>query len=67
MDYSEEIQQELIKFTKDLDPMAIEMIRMSQRVDFFAKLRKLIHEKDYENDQIASAILGWAYERLAED
>jgi hypothetical protein len=67
MDYSEEIQQDLKKFTTDINPMAIEVIRMSERVIIFEKLRRLIHEKDYQNDQIASAILGWAYERLAED
>lgn len=38
-----------------------------QRIIFFAKLRDLIMEKESKNDAIAAAILGWAYERLADD
>lgn len=38
-----------------------------QRIIFFAKLRHLIAEKDLENDEIATYVLGWAYERLADD
>jgi hypothetical protein len=67
MDYSEEIHEEFKKFTQDVNPMAIEIIKMTERIRFFEKLRALIQEKDYYNDEIASATLGWAYERLAED
>lgn len=67
MDYSDEIDLELERLASDLDPMAIEIIRLSERIKIFEKLRKLISEKDYYNDEVASAILGWAYERLAED
>jgi hypothetical protein len=66
MEYPEEIEKELKKLSQNVNPMLIETIRMHERVIFFEKLRNLIHEKDYENDQIASAILGWAYERLGE-
>jgi hypothetical protein len=38
-----------------------------QRIIFFAKLRNLIMEKDKANDIIAATVLGWAYERLADD
>ena len=38
-----------------------------QRIIFFSKLRDLILEKDKQNDNVATAVLGWAYERLAED
>jgi len=38
-----------------------------QRIIFFAKLRDLIMEKDLSNDHIAATVLGWAYERLADD
>ena len=38
-----------------------------QRIIFFAKLRHLIAEKDMANDEIAATVLGWAYERLADD
>jgi Fe-S-cluster formation regulator IscX/YfhJ len=36
------------------------------RYIFFAKLRELILEKEIANDTTAAAVLGWAYERLAE-
>lgn len=36
------------------------------RMLFFEELRDLIMEKDRANDEVASAVLGWAYERLAE-
>lgn len=67
MDYSDEIHQELIKNTSGIDQSAIDIIRLDERIHIFEKLRQLIHEKDYANDEIAAAILGWAYERLAED
>ena len=34
------------------------------RVLFFEELRSLIMEKDIDNDEVAAAVLGWAYERL---
>lgn len=37
------------------------------RILVFSRLRNLIMEKDLINDEIATAILGWAYERLADD
>jgi hypothetical protein len=36
------------------------------RVLFFEELRALIQEKDASGDDIATAVLGWAYERLGE-
>ena len=36
------------------------------RVLFFEELRNLILEKDMANDDVAAAVLGWAYERLGE-
>lgn len=67
MDYFEEINQEVLQRTANLDPTTIEVIKLSERIKIFEKLRNLIGEKDYENDEIAAAILGWAYERLSED
>lgn len=67
MDYSEEIDLEVSQRTVNLDPITIELIKLSERIKIFAKLRNLINQKDYENDEVASAILGWAYERMAED
>jgi hypothetical protein len=36
------------------------------RVLFFEELRSLIMEKDQAGDQVATAVLGWSYERLGE-
>jgi hypothetical protein len=66
MDNPNEIDYDISKYTESLDPMAIEVIRMSERVKIFSKLRNLIYEKQYDNDQIAADILGWAYEKLAD-
>jgi len=66
MDNPNEIDYDISKYTENLDPMAIEVIRMSERVKIFSKLRNLIYEKQYDNDQIAADILGWAYEKLAD-
>jgi hypothetical protein len=66
MDNPNEIDYDISKYTADLDTQTIEVIRMSERVKLFSKLRNLIYEKQYENDQAAADILGWAYERLAD-
>jgi hypothetical protein len=66
MDNPNEIDYDISKYTADLDTQTIEVIRMSERVKLFSKLRNLIYEKQYENDQTAADILGWAYEKLAE-
>jgi hypothetical protein len=66
MDNPNEIDYDISKYTADLDTQTIEVIRMSERVRMFSKLRNLIYEKQYDNDQIAADILGWAYEKLAD-
>ena len=38
-----------------------------QRIEFFDVLRKLIMEKEAEGDEIATQVLCWAYDRLAEE
>lgn len=66
MDNPNEIDYDISKYTADLDTQTIEVIRMSERVKLFSKLRNLIYEKQYENDHVAADVLGWAYERLAD-
>ena len=66
MDNPNEIDYDISEHTADLDPMIIEMIKLSERVKIFSKLRNLIYEKEYDNDDVASSVLGWAYEKLAE-
>jgi hypothetical protein len=66
MDNPNEIDYDISSHTLGIDPMAVEIIRMSERVRIFSKLRNLIYEKQYEKDDTAADILGWAYERLAD-
>jgi hypothetical protein len=66
MDNPNEIDYDISKYTADLDTHTIEVIRMSERVRLFSKLRNLIYEKQYQKDETAADILGWAYERLAD-
>lgn len=66
MDNPNEIDYDISKYTADLDTQTIEIIRMSERVKLFSKLRNLIYEKQYDNDHVAADVLGWAYEKLAE-
>jgi hypothetical protein len=66
MDNPNEIDYDISKHTSNLDPMIVEMIRMSERIKLFSKLRNLIYEKQYQNNQTAADVLGWAYEKLAD-
>ena len=66
MDNPNEIDFDISKATAEIDPMLVEMIKLSERVKIFSKLRNLIYEREYEKDQDAADLLGWAYERLAD-
>jgi hypothetical protein len=66
MDNPNEIDMDISKNIDGIDPMTVELIRMSERIKIFSKLRNLIYEKQYENDNDAADLLGWAYERLAD-
>lgn len=66
MDNPNEIDYDISKLTADIDPMLIEMIRMSERVKIFSKLRNLIYEKQYEQDHVAADVIGWAYDKLSD-
>jgi hypothetical protein len=66
MDNPNEVDYDISKATAEIDPMLIEMIRLSERIKIFSKLRNLIYEKEYGKDEIAAHVLGWAYERLAD-
>jgi hypothetical protein len=66
MDNPNEIDMDISKSIDGIDPMTVELIRMSERIKIFSKLRNLIYEKQYENDQVAEDVLGWAYERLSD-
>jgi hypothetical protein len=66
MDNPNEIDMDISKSIDGIDPMTVELIKMSERIKLFSKLRNLIYEKQYENDHIAADTLGWAYEKLAD-
>jgi hypothetical protein len=67
MDNPNEIDYDISKYTAEIDPMILEMIKLSERVKVFSKLRNLIYEKEYEKDEVAAHVLGWAYEKLADN
>jgi hypothetical protein len=66
MDNPDEIDYDISRYTAEIDPMIVEMIKMSERVKIFSKLRNLIYEKQYEKDNASADILGWAYEKLVD-
>jgi hypothetical protein len=66
MDNPDEIDYDISRYTAEIDPMIVEMIKMSERVKIFSKLRNLIYEKQYEKDDTSADILGWAYEKLVD-
>jgi hypothetical protein len=66
VDNPNEIDMDISKSIDGIDPMTVELIRMSERIKIFSKLRNLIYEKQYEHDDVAASVLGWSYERLAE-
>jgi hypothetical protein len=66
MENPNEIDMDISKSVDGIDPMTVELIKMSERIKIFSKLRNLIYEKQYENDHIAADTLGWAYEKLAD-
>jgi hypothetical protein len=66
MDNPNEIDFDISKATAEIDPMLVEMIRLSERIKVFSKLRNLIYEKEYDKDEVAAHVLGWAYEKLAD-
>jgi hypothetical protein len=66
MDSPDEIDYDISKHTANVDPMVVEMIKLSERIKVFSKLRNLIYQKQYEHDETAANILGWAYEKLGD-
>jgi hypothetical protein len=66
MEYPDEINYDISKYTEGIDPTIIEMVRLAERVKIFSKIRNLIYEKEYEKDYDSADILGWAYDKLAD-
>lgn len=65
-DYLSKHLEEVVSDNESLEAL-VALSQIVAKVKFFAKLRELIAEKDLENDETASYVLGWAYERLADE
>jgi hypothetical protein len=63
-DEIDERHQLLLQRIDDITSEIYSLGAIEERQAIMGKLRTLIHLKDYENDEIASAVLGWAYEQL---
>jgi hypothetical protein len=66
MDFPDEIDYDISKYTANIDPMVVEMIKLSERIKIYSKLRNLIYQKQYDHDEVAANVLGWAYEKLGD-
>ena len=66
MENPNEVDMDISKYTEGIDLLSVEMIRLSERVKIFSKLRNLIYEKQYDRDFIAADILGWAYDKMSD-
>jgi hypothetical protein len=62
----EERVDELYTKIEDIHAELYSLGGIEERIEIFAKLRELIIEKDQEGDEVAVAVLGWAYEQLGE-
>lgn len=70
MENIEEVEarvEELYQKNEDLIAELYTLGAVSERMEFFSHLRELISEKELVNDLVAVNVLGWAYERLADD
>lgn len=69
METIDEIQDAIDEILAETEDDVVELLalaEMAERIRFFSKLRDLISEKEQANDEIASSVLGWAYEKLSE-
>ncbi len=70
METIEEIQDAIDEILAETEDNVVELLtltEMAERIRFFTKLRELISEKEQANDEVAANVLGWAYERLADE
>jgi hypothetical protein len=70
METLDEIQDAIDEILAETEDDVVELLaltEMAERIKFFSKLRDLISEKEQSNDDVAAAVLGWAYEELSLD
>jgi regulator of replication initiation timing len=60
----EERVDELYRKIDDIHAELYSLGGYEERIEIFEKLRELIRQKEQENDTVAAAVLGWAYEEL---
>lgn len=68
MEDIQDIEDRVDELYRKIDDIHIELYALGgteERIEIFARLRELISQKEQENDTVAAAVLGWAYEELA--
>jgi hypothetical protein len=60
----EERVDELYRKIEDIHAELYSLGGSEERIEIFERLRELIRIKEQENDLVAAAVLGWAYEEL---
>ncbi len=60
----EERVDELYRKIDDINAELYSLGGEEERFEIFERLRELISQKEQENDTVAAAVLGWAYEEL---
>lgn len=67
MEDIQDIEDRVDELYRKIDDIHIELYALGgseERMEIFARLRELIKEKEQANDDVAAAVLGWAYEEL---
>jgi hypothetical protein len=68
MEHIQDIEARVDQLYSKIDDINAELYSLGgeeERFEIFERLRELISQKEQENDLIAAAVLGWAYEELA--
>jgi regulator of replication initiation timing len=68
MEHIQDIESRVDQLYSKIDDINAELYSLGgeeERFEIFERLRELISQKEQENDLIAAAVLGWAYEELS--
>ena len=68
MENLQDIETRVDQLYSKIDDINAELYSLGgeeERFEIFERLRELISQKEQENDLIAAAVLGWAYEELS--
>ena len=67
METIQDIESKVDQLYSKIDDIHAELYSLGgevERFEFFERLRELISQKEQEGDEVAAAVLGWAYEEL---